>query len=462
MGGRLLSVAFALAMGATALACATAGGGPGAGEAPDATAARDAGGGAGADAAVEPAAEADADANAQDAAPNPDATLGDEQDGGDEAGESPDGGSVTESDASNDDFPRDAATPIDARDESAPPPMDAAPDEGAAPVDAGPTSDAAPIVDAATDAPSSCGCTPGFACGSSGYCKTSTGVPEFDHVFVIVLDDQPLSAVMGNTLAPYLNKLMATYAYGTAYTTTFHPSLPNLIDLTSGNPQQIACDCSPGAPNAANTCNALNCNALGASCACPIAVSHLGDELDVAKIPWREYAESMGAPCNPNGVDGGAVFAANHVPFLYYVDIYGNNGRCVERVRDYTDFAADLASGAYRFSLVSPNLCNDMHGGCGADPVKQGDQWLAAQVPAILATPGFAASGRDVLFIVGDEPDAFGNAPVPFVVVSPLAKQGPTAGAYTHESLLTTIEDGLGVSRLGNTAGAATIADVWR
>ena len=79
-----------------------------------------------------------------------------------------------------------------------------------------------------------------------------------------------------------------------------------------------------------------------------------------------------------------------------------------------------------------------------------------------MATPGFAASGRDVLFIVGDEPDAFGNAPVPFVVVSPLAKQGPTAGAYTHESLLTTIEDGLGVSRLGNTAGAATIADVWR
>jgi|CZKU01.1.fsa_nt_gi hypothetical protein len=101
--------------------------------------------------------------------------------------------------------------------------------------------------------------------------------------------------------------------------------------------------------------------------------------------------------------------------------------------------------------------------GCGPDAVKPGDQWLAAQVPAILATPGFAAGGSDALFIVGDEPDAFGHAPVPFAVVSPLAKAGTvTAGAYTHESLLATIEDGLDVPRLGNTAGAATIADVWR
>ena len=117
-----------------------------------------------------------------------------------------------------------------------------------------------------------------------------------------------------------------------------------------------------------------------------------------------------------------------------------------------------------RFSLVSPNLCNDMHSNCSGDPVKQGDSWLAAQVPLILATPGFAPGGRDVLFIVGDEvPAALGSVPMPFVVVSPLAKPAAaTAGTYNHYSLLATIEDGLGLPRLGNAEASATIADVWR
>jgi hypothetical protein len=315
-------------------------------------------------------------------------------------------------------------------------------------------------IDAAIDA-SACGtCATHFSCGPSHYCVTATGVPAFSRVFVIVLDDQPLSAIKGSASAPYLNKLMMAYAYGTDYTTSDHPSLPNYFDLTSGNPQANLCDCQPGPTS---TCSALNCSVLLGACTCPLAVSHLGDDLDVAGIPWREYAESMGSPCN---ADGGVLFAANHVPFLYYDDVSTNSGRCQQRVRDFADFAGDLAatSGALiRFSLISPNLCNDMHANCTGDAVKQGDTWLAAQVPLLLATPGFAAGGSDVLFIVGDElPAAQGSGPMPFIVVSPLAKAGPTAGAYNHYSLLATIEDGLGLPRLGNAEASATIADVWR
>ncbi len=322
--------------------------------------------------------------------------------------------------------------------------------------------------DAASDAgpdAGACGaCPSGFACGTGQYCQTATGIPAFGRVFVIVLDDQPLSAIKGSASAPYLNNLMSTYAYGTNYTTDDHPSLPNYLELTSGNPQATSCDCQPGA---ANTCTTLNCSTLIGSCTCHAAVSHLGDELDVAGIAWREYAESMGAPCNPLGADGGTLFAAAHVPFLYYDDVFTNSGRCQQRVRDFGDFAGDLASASgtpIRFLLVSPNICNDMHSNCTGDAVKQGDTWLANHVPAILATPGFAAGGRDALFIVGDElPAALGSGPMPFVVVSPLAKAGATtAGTYNHYSLLATIEDGLGLPRLGNSEGSATIADVWR
>ena len=327
----------------------------------------------------------------------------------------------------------------------------------------GSTGDAA--AEGGADAGACGGCAAGQSCSTSApsYCRTATGVPAFGRVFVIVLDNQPLSAIKGSASAPYLNQLMSTYAYGTNYTTPDHPSLPNYFELTSGNPQGDLCDCLPGVTH---TCNANNCNLLPTTCACPQGVQHIGDELDVAGIAWREYAESMGAPCNPAGVDGGTLFAANHVPFLYYDDVFMNAGRCMERVRDYSDFAADLTATSgtiIRFSLISPNLCDDMHSLCTLDAVNQGDVWLKAQVPLLLATPGFAAGGSDVLFIVGDElPAAQGTGPMPFVVVSPLAKAGPTAGTYNHYSLLATIEDGLGLPRLGNAEASATIADVWR
>jgi hypothetical protein len=325
-------------------------------------------------------------------------------------------------------------------------------------------SDASPG-DAATESGAEAGacgtCAAGFTCGPSLYCRTATGVPAFGRVFVIVLDDVALSAIKGSTSAPYLNRLLSSYAYGTSYMTADHPSLPNYLELTSGNPQSVACDCLPGT---SNTCNNNNCTLLAQGCTCPQAVSHLGDDLDVAGIPWREYAESMGGPCNPN--DAGLLFAPNHVPFLYYDDVFTNAGRCQQRVRDFGDFAADLTATSgqiIRFALISPNICNDMHAACPGDPVKQGDTWLAAQVPAILATPGFGPGGSDVLFIVGDElPAALGSGALPFIVVSPLAKAGPTAGTYNHYSLLATIEDGLNLPRLGQAEASATIADVWR
>jgi acid phosphatase len=400
-----------------------------------------------------------------DGAPS-DATTGDDgADTGETAGDdtTTDGG-IVETDGRTGDLPPhdSGGGELEAGDDASE--ADDASDAGSA--DAGPDApdEGAPIADAtAPDATPPCGgCSAGFTCGPSAYCRTSTGVPAFGSVFVVVLDNQPLSAIKGSSSAPYLNGLMNAYAYGTGYTTSVHPTLPNLVDLTSGNPQNIGCDCSPGTTN---TCTALNCTDIAQSCSCPVAVTHVGDELDLAGIAWRAYAESMSAPCNPAGTtsaDGGALFAAYHVPFLYYADVFGNNARCTDRVRDFGDFAGDLAAASYRVSMITPNLCDDMSGGCGGNAVKMGDTWLAAHVPAILAGPGFASGGHDVLFIVADEPDLATSVPQPFVVVSPLAKQGTTAGAYTHESLLTTIEDGLGLPRLGNTQGLAPIADVWR
>jgi hypothetical protein len=130
-------------------------------------------------------------------------------------------------------------------------------------------------------------------------------------------------------------------------------------------------------------------------------------------------------------------------------------------VRPYTDFAADI--GTRRFSYITPNLCNDMHDDCGPGAVAQGDAWAAAEFPPILAQPGFAAGGRDVLFVVWDESEgAGGSTPIPFIVVSPLAQTGfVTSTRYDHYSLLATWEDALGLPRLGMAGGATPISDIW-
>jgi hypothetical protein len=306
------------------------------------------------------------------------------------------------------------------------------------------------------------GCGAGFTCGSSGYCVSATGVPAFGHVIVVVMEEQSLSAIQGSSSAPYINSLIASYALATDYTAPDHPSLPNYLELTSGGAQGVQCDCAPGGtPTCSLTTSA--CNLLVGNCNCPQSATHLGDELDTAGLGWREYAEGMGSPCNIAGADGGASFTPTHVPFLYYDDVYTTPGRCTQRVRDYGDFAADLASGAYAFAMVSPDTCHDMQTLCSGNEVLQGDDWLSTNVPPVLATSGFGSGGHDALFIVWEEAGTdIGTPPAPFIVVSPLARATTTSAAYDHASLLATIEDGLGVPRLGGSAGVAPIADVWK
>ena len=59
----------------------------------------------------------------------------------------------------------------------------------------------------------------------------------------------------------------------------------------------------------------------------------------------------------------------------------------------------DLARATYAFTWITPDLCHDMHD-CD---VEEGDTWLAATVPAILASPGWLHGG--VLYITFDEDD---------------------------------------------------------
>lgn len=344
---------------------------------------------------------------------------------------------------------------------------DAPPDDDAASGD-----DAAVAADDATGggddaasepdaAPPGCGsgpaCAAPFVCASGGYCASATGVPAFEHIYVAIFENHRRDAVLGH--APYFDSLVAAGANASNYFAITHPSLPNYVAMTSGDYYDQACDCNPGATN---DCNAITCTAVAGLCTCEHDVPHLADQMEAAGITWREYGEGMTEPCHSANVSA-THFAARHIPFMYYANVLSDTARCTAHVRDFADFPADM--GSYRFTMISPNLCSDMHDTCGGNAVTHGDDWASTNLAPILTQPGFAAGGRDVLFIVWDEEDTSLTAvPLPFIVVSPLvaAPGTVTAARYDHYALLATWEDALGLDRMNHAAAATPIADIWR
>ena len=55
----------------------------------------------------------------------------------------------------------------------------------------------------------------------------SAQIPRADHVFIVVEENQDFSCVIGNSAAPYLNGLAATYALAASFYANSHPSISN-------------------------------------------------------------------------------------------------------------------------------------------------------------------------------------------------------------------------------------------
>lgn len=240
--------------------------------------------------------------------------------------------------------------------------------------------------------------------------------PALDHIIIILEENKPLTSLVGSDDAPYFNALLKQYATAGHYYAVTHPSLPNYIALTSGTTAGISSDCNP--PSA--TCQAV--------------VPNIAGSLENAHKTWKAYMESMPAACTTTNAGD---YAVKHNPFLYYPDIRSNTTRCRTHDVPFSQFVSDLKSTDTLpdYAFISPNLCNDMHN-C---PVKTGDNWLAAHVPAILSSPAFTQQ-HSLLVIVWDEGDS-GDNNVPIVFAGPAAKQGYTSAAYySHYSLLRTIE----------------------
>jgi len=332
--------------------------------------------------------------------------------------------------------------------------------------------------------------------------------PHMDHVFVIMMENTAYSDLLNpsNANTTFIQSLANTYGLETDYFGVTHTSLPNYVATTSGNTWGSNNDDEAQA-------NDGYFNHLS-----------LTDQLDQAGISWKGYMESMpsvgytgnfgdcttstSAPdpdCTASPSDTGtALYVRKHDPFMQYPDVF-NNAQLADNVVPLTQLTSDLNSGnAPKFVWITPNECNDMHGGppeCPypntnsiTDPAqvtlfRDGDTFLKTWVTAIMNSRAW--TGNSAIFVTWDEGGYDNLAPyqpeddtgccdspvlpaspadpatgsggdlaggtlyagghIPMIVIARHGARGATDATPTnHYSLLQTIELNWGLPFLGN------------
>lgn len=254
------------------------------------------------------------------------------------------------------------------------------------------------------------------------------------HVFVIAMENHSWASIKGSPSAPYLNSLLSSAAHAENYKTPtgLHPSKPNYIWLEAGDNLGVRDSFDPGVRHFATT-------------------EHLVTLLDAVGYTWKNYAENIDGLSCPLVSSG--LWAPRHAPFLYFDDVTNNNSatsaNCIAHVRPYPELAGDLVAGNIaNYNFITPNLCNDMHGAlpdcdpARVDTIRIGDDWLATQVPMLLASAAYADHGA--IFIVWDEGEegAAYDGPIGMIVLSANVKPGyASVTAWDHSSFVRTMQD---------------------
>jgi phospholipase C len=278
----------------------------------------------------------------------------------------------------------------------------------------------------------------------------SANLPPIRTVFVILMENESLSSIKGNTNAPYINNVLLPQAsHCEQYYAIGHPSLPNYLWLEAGTNFGITND-NPPSTNHQSTAN------------------HLVTLLDRAGVSWKTYQENISGTTVP--LTDSYPYAAKHNPFVYFDDVTGtlnpNFAYGIAHIRPYGELARDLTNqtvAAYNF--ITPNLCNDMHDSCApvSNMILQGDSWLSTEVPKIMGSSAYTNNGA--IFIVWDESQGTGSPSIGLICLSPLAKGNGYASNvhYTHSSLLRTVQEIFNVTPLiRDAANATNLSDLFK
>jgi phospholipase C len=328
---------------------------------------------------------------------------------------------------------------------------------------------------------------------STSHSGPSLRVPPLKHVFVIMMENTSYKALLspGNRNTRFIQHLAATEGLATRYFGVTHPSLPNYIAATSG---------STWGSNSDDTAQAPLFNH-----------ENLVDQLEAAHVSWKAYMQSLPFPGDLTDETPNGLYVRKHDPFLMYPDVYKNPARA-DNVVPLKQLISDMSSGKVpQFAWITPNICDDMHGGATACPYpsspsdpnqarlfRDGNNFLRTWVTAI--THSKAWTGRSAIFITWDEggfsdtapfgplslrpgPDSpvlpatpadpttggggdlaggtvYGGGHVPMIVVARGVGHRVDSTFADHYSLLQTIEQNFGLPLLGNAGDLVQVGDL--
>jgi phospholipase C len=305
--------------------------------------------------------------------------------------------------------------------------------------------------------------------GSVSADSSRTDLKNFQHVFVIMMENTGFDALIGNPNAPFINSAASKNGLSTNYFGVTHPSQPNYIALTSGSTNGVTGD----GPTTIN-------------------VPNIADQVEASGRTWKSYNQNLSL-CSGNVLAtacGNQLYERKHNPFVTYQDIQTNPARLANNV-DLSQLDTDLASGKVpNLAYIDPDQCHDMHGRFNGivpdtDPcsfnhvqnlIRTGDSFLSDLVGKI--TSSSAWNGNSVIFIQWDEADFTGSGfngfgddsgccgsvagqgggHVVSLVISHSNHSAATSGtAFNHYSVLRTIQDGWQLGCLGFTCDRALV-----
>lgn len=294
--------------------------------------------------------------------------------------------------------------------------------------------------------------------------SAASAFPSYNHVFLIVMENENYSNIIGNPDAPDLNALATDYGVATHYTAVGDPSEPNYVAMLGGSTFGISSDDPYFWPG--QTVNAPN----------------IMSQLEGAGLTWKAYFQGLPYagyrgycfPAKCLGIpDSDSLYASKHNGIVNFADM--QTPAELAKMVPYPQLATDLAAGNVpNFSYIVPTECGDMHGAppwC-TDSAKAGsveDNWLVATgdafvgntVNEITSSPTWQ-TGNNAIVVTFDEGNAASSA-IATIVVTSHGPRGVTDNtAYDHYSLLASMEQTFGLGCLQNACTATPMAPLFQ
>lgn len=317
-----------------------------------------------------------------------------------------------------------------------------------------------------------CVAVPHFCCGASVSPPPNGGIPQFQHVFVLVEENENYNDVVGNTAEmPYLNSLIRDYGLATQYYANSHPSMNDYFFLTAARQGVSHFWASDGAFADMHPAD--------------VSGENVASILTDNKKTWKAYLESLPKPGSLTESHDG--YVKRHDPFAYFATVvHGSRSDSSQRlnlVPFAPNFANDLRDHRFpNYSFIVPDIYDDGHNdlqshkeaACGDHAaLKQMDDWLSKNIRPLVESADFKRSG--LLIIVFDEacdrgakadrrfnpaqPSIRGGGHVPAVIISSKTNPGTRSDQLLHhESMLRLCLRALGSQRFPRSA--STTPDV--